>query len=287
MRVPVVVAAVVVAAALVPVGAQAAPADGPPYVRDLAVSVAAPEPSAPGEVAPFTVVVCNQGSEAPQEDAVLVVNGPPGEGMELTSESFGVVDGGWNWIKFELGKGLYPHDCTHVKLRARTLAGMDGSRTFDGGTAEVSWAADQDQSDNAATWSSVITGPVTGAFLALSKQPLPTAPGGTAEFQVEESNLGPSVDYPWRGRVVAQLPSGSRFVPTAEGSQCEISADGTTAVCPDDIVSNTWRSAKRDFAVRVGEGCQPGSTVRAVITYEAPANPPPHRSVLNVDIPVK
>ncbi|MFJ8040548.1 hypothetical protein ACIRBX_08610 [Kitasatospora sp. NPDC096147] len=285
MRIPAVVAAVVVAA-LVPVSAQAAEGDGQPYARDLSVSVAAPQPSAPGEVVPFTVVVCNQGSEDLGEDVGVVVNGPPDEGMELTSESWGVQDSGWNWIGFRTGAGLRAHDCIHLKLRARTLAGMDGSRTFPGGTAQVFWDADQDPSDNLATWTSEITAPVTGAFLALTKQPAPTAPGGTAEFQVEESNLGPSVDYPWRGRVVAQLPPGSSFLPTQERDQCEISADGTTAVCPYDIVSNTWRTAKRDFAVRVGEHCPSGGTVRAVLTYEAPADPPPHAFVLNVDIPV-
>ncbi|MER8184210.1 hypothetical protein [Kitasatospora sp. NPDC094015] len=288
MRIPAVLAAAV-AAALVPVGAQAVqpPQPTPPYARDLAVTVAAPDPAAPpGATVPFTVVVCNHGTETPQNAATLVVNGPPDEGMEIGPGSGQATDGGWNWIRLPVAEGLAPGACSYTALRSRTISGLAGPRSYPGGTAEVTWEGEQNPADNLATWTSEIAAPVTRAYLALARPPLPTAPGDPADFEVEERNLGPSTDYPWRGRLVAQLPPGSTFLSSApDRSPCEYSVDRTTAICPD-TVSNTWSWLNRGFAVRVSPTAAHGSTVTATLTYEAPADPAPHAFVLKVDIPV-
>ncbi|WP_457028517.1 hypothetical protein [Kitasatospora sp. P5_F3] len=288
MRIPATLAAALTAA-LVPVTAQAAPSPqpAPPYARDLAVTVAAPNPAAPpGATVPFTVVVCNHGTETPQTAATLVVNGPPDEGMEISPESGQATDGGWNWIRVPVAEGLQPNQCSHVKLRSRTISGLAGPKSYPGGTAEVSWDGEQNPVDNLATWTSEIASPVTGAYLSLVRPPLPAAPGDPADFEVEERNLGPSTDYPWRGRLVAQLPPGSTFLSSApDGAPCEFSADRSTATCPD-TVSNTWSWRNRGFAVRVSPTAPHGGKVTATLTYEAPADPAPHAFVLKVDIPV-
>ncbi|KQV17114.1 MULTISPECIES: hypothetical protein [unclassified Kitasatospora] len=288
MRIPATLAAALTAA-LVPVTAQAAPSPqpAPPYARDLAVTVAAPNPAAPpGATVPFTVVVCNHGTETPQTAATLVVNGPPDEGMQISPEFGEATDGGWNWIRIPVAEGLQPNQCSHVKLRSRTISGLAGPKSYPGGTAEVSWDGEQNPADNLATWTSEIAAPVTGAHLSLVRPPLPAAPGNPADFEVEERNLGPSTDYPWRGRLVAQLPPGSTFLSSApDGAPCEFSADRSTATCPD-TVSNTWSWRNRGFAVRVSPTAPHGGKVTATLTYEAPADPVPHAFVLKVDIPV-
>ncbi|BAJ26529.1 MULTISPECIES: hypothetical protein [Kitasatospora] len=289
MRIPSILAAALTAA-LVPTTALAAPSQrsAPPYARDLAVTVAAPDPAAPpGATVPFTVVVCNHGTETPQTPATLVVNGPPDEGMQLSSDSVEATGGGWNWIRLPVAQGLRPNQCSYLKLRSRTVSTLPGPRSYPGGTAEVSWDGEQNPADNLATWTSEISAPVTGAYLALARPPLPTAPGDPADFEVEERNLGPSTDYPWRGRLVAQLPPGSTFLSSApDSSPCAYSDDATTAVCPDGV-GNTWAWLNRGFAVRISPTAPHGGTVTATLTYEAPADPAPHAFVLKVDIPVR
>lgn len=291
MRIP----ALLAAAALLPLSltaAQAAQAAAGPthrstYAKDLSVQVSPPSfPTAPGAVGTILVTVCNNGSETPADGATLVVNGPADPSMRLTTDHAGPVDGGWNWIRFTVAKGLAPATCETEKLYGETISTTPGPKTYPGGTAVVTWDADQNPNGNSTTWSWDTSAPVTDAVLEMRRPPKPAAPGNPADFEVLERNLGPSTDYPWRGRLIAQLPPGSKWLDSApSANKCAISADGTTATC-DDIVGNTWSQYNRGFALRVDPAASPGTSIAATLTYEAPANPDPHTFVLTVLIPV-
>ncbi|MER7754172.1 hypothetical protein [Kitasatospora sp. NPDC097643] len=269
---------------------QVAPAAGPThrstYAEDLSVQVSPPSfPTAPGGVGTILVTVCNNGTETPTE-ATLVVNGPGDPGLVLTTSHAGPVDGGWNWIRFQVAQGLKPGSCETETIFGRTLSTTPGPRSYQGGTAVVTWDQAQNPNDNSTTWAFDTSAPVTDAVLELWRPPRSAAPGNPADFEVLERNLGPSTDYPWRGRVVAQLPPGSTWLDSApDSNKCVISPDGRTATC-DDPVNNTWSRYNRGFALRVDPAATPGTSVPATLTYEAPANPDPHRFVLTVLIPV-
>ncbi|MDH6130888.1 hypothetical protein P3T37_000255 [Kitasatospora sp. MAA4] len=86
--------------------------------------------------------------------------------------------------------------------------------------------------------------------------------------------------------MVAQLPPGSTFLSSAPTySACVISADGTTATCPD-TVNNTWSTFNRGFAIQVDPAATPGTSIPVTITQQAPANPDPHAFTLTVLVPV-
>ncbi|MDH6129501.1 hypothetical protein [Kitasatospora sp. GP82] len=292
MRIPMTLVPAVTAAlaTVVPIGAQTAGAAQSPLppARNLTVAVTPPSPpAAPGASVPFTVRVCNQGTETPAS-ATLVVNGPADEGMELSPDpaESGPVDRGWNWIRFPVAKSLAPSGCETHTIYSRTLSTLAGPHSYSGGTAVVTWDDPVNPVDSRATWDSDISAPVTGAYLKLVRAPLPTAPGNPADFEVEEHNGGPSTDYPWRGRLIAQLPPGSKFLSSAPTyAECTFSADGTTATCPD-TVSNTWSWANRGFAVQVARDASPGTTLPVTLTWDVPANPEPHTFVLHLGIPV-
>ncbi|MFF0415666.1 hypothetical protein ACFYUY_35215 [Kitasatospora sp. NPDC004745] len=258
----------------------------PTYAKDLSVQVSPPSfPTAPGAVGTVLVTVCNNGTETPTE-ATLVVNGPGDPGLELTTDHAGPVDGGWNWIRFQVAQGLAPGTCETERIFGRSIGTTPGPQTYPGGTAVVTWDPAQNPDDGSATWSFATSAPVTNAVLEMWRPPKPAAPGDPADFEVLERNLGPSTDYPWRGRVVAQLPPGSTWLDTAPSSNpCVISADGTTATC-DDPVNNTWSRYNRGFALRVDPAASPGTSIPVTLTYQAPANPDPHAFVLTVPIPV-
>ncbi|WP_035851313.1 hypothetical protein [Kitasatospora azatica] len=256
------------------------------YSKDLSVSVSPPSfPTAPGAVGTVLVTVCNNGTETPSS-APLVVNGPGDPGLTLTTDHAGPVDGGWNWIRFPVAANLAPASCETERIFANTISTTPGPHSYPGGTAVVTWDPAQNPDDNSAGWAFDTSAPVTNAVLELWRPPKPAGPGNPADFEILERNLGPSTDYPWRGRVVAQLPPGSKWLSSAPTySPCEISADGTTATCPD-TVNNTWANFNRGFALQVDPAATPGSSIPVTITQEAPANPDPHRFVLTVLIPV-
>ncbi|MFE0460104.1 hypothetical protein ACFW1A_12740 [Kitasatospora sp. NPDC058965] len=256
------------------------------YAKDLSVTVSPPSfPTAPGAVGTVLVTVCNNGTETPAS-ATLVVNGPGNPGLVLNTDHAGPVDGGWNWIRFAVAQGLQPASCETERIFANTISTTPGPASYPGGTAVVSWDPAQNPDDSSTSWSFDTSAPVTDAVLQLWRPPKPAAPGNPADFEILERNLGPSTDYPWRGRLIAQLPPGSKWLDSAPASNpCVISADGTTATCPD-IVNNTWANYNRGFALQVDPAAAPGSSIPVTLTQEAPANPDPHRFVLTVLVPV-